>query len=174
MRLMAWGPLLTLSSPTARDAQSVPLPLAACTWATRRRICTPFSPRIFRLTSMSYESQGMRSSWRSLASSRVSALKDYVNQREYKSFLDRKILKPGDNGYVEGDSRKQSWRQWAGEKINRNGIQNVQEQVFLFPGWATRRVGEDRRSSDWVQGVFRRFTLLSSHSFCFFVGWTRG
>ena len=55
---------------------------------------------------------------------------------------------PGDppsSGVDPGPATKQSWTQWAGDKLRRSGQAqgdnaNVVEKVLLFPGWAARRL----------------------------------
>lgn len=75
--------------------------------------------------------------WRSLASAGSSRIKSYISNRDLK----RRELKPGETGYVDGNPKKQSWTQWAGEKIAKRaaGEDVGEEAVVLFPGWASRR-----------------------------------
>lgn len=52
---------------------------------------------------------------------------------------------PSTPGADPGSGTRQSWSQWAGEKLRRNGQAqgndpNVVERVSLFPGWAARRL----------------------------------
>ncbi|KAA1468924.1 hypothetical protein DENSPDRAFT_834421 [Dentipellis sp. KUC8613] len=80
--------------------------------------------------------------WKTLASassSRLSTLKDYIAQRDLKP--QRKELRPGDAGYTAGETKKQSWAQWAGQKIAKRmeDAGGSSEKVVLFPGWASRR-----------------------------------
>ncbi|KAH7908958.1 hypothetical protein BJ138DRAFT_1128026 [Hygrophoropsis aurantiaca] len=77
---------------------------------------------------------------RKSASSRLAGLKDYLSQRDFRQTLpSRRALRPGEPGYVDGQTTPQSWSQWAGQKIKRNtDIVNI-EELALFPGWATRR-----------------------------------
>lgn len=59
---------------------------------------------------------------------------------------------------------RQSWTQWAGEKLKRSGQPegnnlNVEEKVFLFPGWAARRLhkpspGEGTRYLSLARPIF--------------------
>jgi hypothetical protein len=74
----------------------------------------------------------MPSSWRYLksASSRFSTVKRYM-KRDNRS-----------------EAQTQSWKEWAGQKIKLRQGQGVEEassmeRVTLFPGWATRRYGDD-------------------------------
>ncbi|TFY81111.1 hypothetical protein EWM64_g2908, partial [Hericium alpestre] len=83
--------------------------------------------------------------WKSLtsaSSSRLSVVKDYISQRDFKP---RKDQRPGEPGYTEGQSKRQSWAQWAGQKIAKR-LDDVgggsSEKVILFPGWASRRYHE--------------------------------
>lgn len=84
------------------------------------------------------------------SSSRLASFKDFVNRSDYRTLFDgRKVLQPGDPGYVEGNSSKQSWREWAGDKLRRKGSLNSTatsvEKLSLFPGWATRKYDMDRK-----------------------------
>ncbi|KAF9266708.1 hypothetical protein L218DRAFT_921296 [Marasmius fiardii PR-910] len=89
-------------------------------------------------------SQDMRGrSWRSLAasaaSSRIASFKGYLAQQDFKNSLPNTIqrqLGPGDESNQNGN--KQTWREWAGQKMNR-GNNFGTEKIALFPGWATRR-----------------------------------
>ncbi|KAI0316763.1 hypothetical protein OF83DRAFT_1059817 [Amylostereum chailletii] len=87
--------------------------------------------------------------WKAIASSsssRLSTLKDSIAQRDLKGV--RRELQPGEHGYIEGTSKKQSWSQWAaaaGQKIAKKvageeaSASASTEKVLLFPGWASRR-----------------------------------
>ncbi|KAF8586371.1 hypothetical protein K439DRAFT_1387305 [Ramaria rubella] len=83
-------------------------------------------------------------SWKALTSSRLTSLKDYVAQKEYKSKYDAlssRMLGNRDNG------SRQTWDQWARNALGTPSvsppvIQRVGlgvEKVQLFPGWAVRR-----------------------------------
>lgn len=71
---------------------------------------------------------------------------------------------PSSAGVDPGSPTRQSWTQWAGEKLRRNGQgqgsnAGVVENVALFPGWAARRLhrsslSEGTRSLCAVLGVF--------------------
>ncbi|KAF8210675.1 hypothetical protein K438DRAFT_1810137 [Mycena galopus ATCC 62051] len=77
------------------------------------------------------------------SSSRLSAVKGYISQRDFKS--DLKSLQRG----VTADGTKQTWKEWAGQKISAvntiRGPGNSQnsERIALFPGWAARRYRQD-------------------------------
>ncbi|KAJ7217727.1 hypothetical protein GGX14DRAFT_438051 [Mycena pura] len=79
-------------------------------------------------------------SWRaalSNSSSRLSTVKTYISQRDFKNLPH--TLQRG----VSADGTKQSWKEWAGQKISAGmrgvgGSQNS-ERITLFPGWAARR-----------------------------------
>ncbi|KAH7924302.1 hypothetical protein BV22DRAFT_1013585 [Leucogyrophana mollusca] len=90
---------------------------------------------------------------RKSASSRLSGLKDYLSQRDFRNSLPtRRSLRPGENGYVDGQTTPQSWGQWAGQKIKRSSAEVLNiEEVALFPGWATRRYTVDM---DELEGAF--------------------
>ena len=78
------------------------------------------------------------SSWRSLASAASRSIKGYVAQRDF-----RKPIPSGrsDSGDGPVSSKRQSWGQWASQKLRRtNGSDDGNaERLALFPGWATRR-----------------------------------
>lgn len=82
------------------------------------------------------------SSWKYLASSRLSSFKGYIAQQDLKNSAPNQIqrLRPDSPG-ISGE--KQSWRQWAGQKLTRRGSGNSTPKgnlrVALFPGWAARR-----------------------------------
>ncbi|KAG7093448.1 hypothetical protein E1B28_007126 [Marasmius oreades] len=88
-------------------------------------------------------SEDMRgSSWRSLAasaaSSRLTSFKGYLAQKDFTNSLPSSIKRQ--LGPVDGSERvgnKQSWREWAGQKISRGN--NGKEEIAMFPGWATRK-----------------------------------
>ncbi|KAI0064045.1 hypothetical protein BV25DRAFT_1882683 [Artomyces pyxidatus] len=80
--------------------------------------------------------------WKSLASTRLNSFKDYVSQRDLKRLPVRRELRPGEVGYTDGVAKKQSWTQWAGQKIAKRlagDETGSMEKVNLFPGWASRR-----------------------------------
>ncbi|TDL24014.1 hypothetical protein BD410DRAFT_786728 [Rickenella mellea] len=94
--------------------------------------------------------------WKALASARVSSFKEHVGQLDYKQMLEgRRELKPGDPRYHEGGPSKQSWSQWAGEKIRRKptmGPPSI-ESIALFPGWATRRFHQEQSKTPESEGI---------------------
>ncbi|KAI5121638.1 hypothetical protein M0805_001166 [Coniferiporia weirii] len=75
----------------------------------------------------------------------IATLKSLVppTQRDaLRSFFDRRApVSPDPTASTPTDS-KQSWRQWAGDKIRRHGTgsgsSSAVEKVSLFPGWAAR------------------------------------
>ncbi|KAI0741654.1 hypothetical protein C8Q80DRAFT_1274047 [Daedaleopsis nitida] len=88
-------------------------------------------------------SEEMAPSWRSLASAASRSIKGYISQqRELKQGYppSRPQLTPGPE-----QPKKQSWSQWAGQKIRRGsqGDYDISgDRLSLFPGWATRRYRE--------------------------------
>lgn len=94
--------------------------------------------------------------WRPLLSSATNKLQSF---KGYLATKDPRPLSPaspsssfqrgdGDPVSYEADSgtgTRQSWTQWAGDKLRRSGQPegnnaNVVEKVSLFPGWAARRL----------------------------------
>jgi len=94
--------------------------------------------------------------WRPLLSSAANKLQSF---KGYLATKDPRPLSPaspspsfqrsdGDPAsYVadSGSGTRQSWTQWAGDKLRRSGQPegnnvNVVEKVSLFPGWAARRL----------------------------------
>lgn len=80
----------------------------------------------------------MSPAWRpALAnSSRFSSFKNLIPQQRkdaFKVFFDKRQQTPGED--------KQSWKDWAGDKIKRrnSSMSNAVERISLFPGWASRR-----------------------------------
>ncbi|KAI0272707.1 hypothetical protein BC834DRAFT_817656 [Gloeopeniophorella convolvens] len=92
-------------------------------------------------------------SWKALASassSRLSSFKEYIAQRDLKPV--RRDLQPGENGYIDGAAKKQSWTQWAGQKLVKkageaDGSMSM-EKIVLLPGWASRRYRADEEPFD--------------------------
>ncbi|KAF7376429.1 hypothetical protein MSAN_00058500 [Mycena sanguinolenta] len=87
-------------------------------------------------------------STQSSSSSRLSAVKGYISQRDFKS--DLKNLPNALQRGVTANGTKQTWKEWAGMKISavnamRGGQGNSQnsERIALFPGWAARRYRQD-------------------------------
>lgn len=83
----------------------------------------------------------MSGSNRRRSSSPLAALKIYISQPNIRAVIPtRRALRPGESGYVDGQTVTQSWRQWAGQKIRLGGSgASTMEEVTLFPGWASRR-----------------------------------
>ncbi|KAJ7268655.1 hypothetical protein B0H12DRAFT_971509, partial [Mycena haematopus] len=79
----------------------------------------------------------------SSSSSRISAVKGYISQRDFKSDL-KNIPNAMQRG-VTADGTKQTWKEWAGQKISAvnslrgQGNSQNSERIALFPGWAARR-----------------------------------
>ncbi|KAJ6498976.1 hypothetical protein C8R45DRAFT_99380 [Mycena sanguinolenta] len=77
------------------------------------------------------------------SSSRLSAVKGYISQRDFKS-----DLKNIPNALQRGVN-KQTWKEWAGQKISAvntirgQGNSQNSERIALFPGWAARRYRRD-------------------------------
>ncbi|RPD64162.1 hypothetical protein L227DRAFT_571731 [Lentinus tigrinus ALCF2SS1-6] len=89
-------------------------------------------------------SEEMAPSWRSLASAASRSIKGYIaQQRELKQGYPAARGQPQSG--AEQNYKKQSWSQWAGQKLRR-GSQNEYDtsgdRLSLFPGWATRRYRE--------------------------------
>ena len=78
-----------------------------------------------------------------VASRSTTALRGQLAQHDIK--INRRELKPGERGYVEGSTaQKQSWGQWVGSKvaskIGQGGDSELGEDtITMFPGWAVRR-----------------------------------
>ncbi|KAF5353097.1 hypothetical protein D9758_008708 [Tetrapyrgos nigripes] len=95
------------------------------------------------------------SKWRSTATSatasRLSSFKNYISQQDFKNSLPQAIQRQLDN------AKPGSWREWAGQKINRSGNSpsGSQTKLAMFPGWAARkyRPGKNRD----VGGAFLLF-----------------
>ncbi|KAJ7495911.1 hypothetical protein B0H11DRAFT_2001197 [Mycena galericulata] len=74
------------------------------------------------------------------SSSRFSAVKGYIAQKNLPSALHRTVTPDGE---------KQSWKEWAGQKISAGmrgatgGSAQGSERIALFPGWAARRYRRD-------------------------------
>ncbi|KAJ7346955.1 hypothetical protein DFH08DRAFT_780713 [Mycena albidolilacea] len=81
------------------------------------------------------------------SSSRLSAVKGYISQRDFKSDF-KKIPNAVQRG-VTADGTKQTWKEWAGQKISAvntmrgQGNSQNSERIALFPGWAARRYRQD-------------------------------
>lgn len=92
------------------------------------------------------------------SSSRLSAVKGYISQRDFKSDF-KKIPNAVQRG-VAADGTKQTWKEWAGQKISAvntmrgQGNSQNSERIALFPGWAARRYRQDgtgRTQGQWVR-----------------------
>ncbi|KAH9943840.1 hypothetical protein B0H21DRAFT_877648 [Amylocystis lapponica] len=84
-------------------------------------------------------------SWKSYVNAASRSVKTYVSQRDLKRvFPANRALRPGEGS---DPVRKQSWGQWAGQKLRRSAQTEGTnfEKLSLFPGWAARRY---RRSGD--------------------------
>ncbi len=97
------------------------------------------------------ENPKMLPGWRNAlpSSSRLASFKGFVNKSDYRTLFEgRKALQPNDPGYAESSSTKQSWREWAGDKLRRRGSYNSNvtsvEKLSLFPGWATRKYDTEK------------------------------
>lgn len=79
------------------------------------------------------------------SSSKLSAVKGYISQRDFKNLNVPNALQRG----VTADGTKQTWKEWAGQKISavnttiRQGNSQNSERIALFPGWAARRYRQD-------------------------------
>ncbi|TCD71779.1 hypothetical protein EIP91_003122 [Steccherinum ochraceum] len=85
-------------------------------------------------------------SWRSLASAAGRSIKGYVAQRDPRKVVVVATEQAPQNGSLTTTTYlKQSWGQWAGQKIrdirqpNDEALANTVEKLSLFPGWAARR-----------------------------------
>ncbi|KAI0048769.1 hypothetical protein FA95DRAFT_1009643 [Auriscalpium vulgare] len=91
-------------------------------------------------------------SWKAFASSRLSSFKGYVKERDLKRALPvRRELRPGEIGYSDGAAKKQSWTQWAGQKLAKKAGDDVGgslEKVNLFPGWASKQYHNEAPRAD--------------------------
>lgn len=121
---------------------------------------------------------GDMQSWRPFISSTASKLnsfKGYLTSRDPRPLSPAPSYEGGgdpsnpraDLGSATGPTR-QSWKQWANEKLRGNQSQedntNFVETISLFPGWAARRLGppslgESTRipSMCWVHAIFLIF-----------------
>lgn len=90
------------------------------------------------------------------SSSRFAVLRSYISQQNLRAVVSRRTLKPGERGYVDGQTTMQSWSQWASQKIKRSGSGvKTMEEVTLFPGWASKRHNhEHEHESEQVSYYF--------------------
>lgn len=100
--------------------------------------------------------QGMGPFWRSTlgsASSRITALKDYVHQDPSI----RAALGRGKDRLTEDMRNVQSWKQWAGDRIRRRtdpSKPSSKEKILMFPGWATREFLESSEQAGTPLSVY--------------------
>ena len=93
--------------------------------------------------------------WRPLLSSaanKLNTFKGYLASKDPRPLSPAPLTSPqrGDGdpagvGPDSGSGTRQSWTQWAGDKLRRSGQPqgnnvNFVEKVSLFPGWAARRL----------------------------------
>lgn len=103
------------------------------------------------------------SSWRSLASVASRSIKGYVVQRDPRKVVAVPTDQKRPDGQPVNIYSKQSWGQWAGQKIrdlrqpNEEAASNAVEKLSLFPGWAVRKYRKPEE-----QGYDRMFTITSS------------
>ncbi|KAH9857256.1 hypothetical protein C2E23DRAFT_381428 [Lenzites betulinus] len=92
-------------------------------------------------------SDEMSPSWRSLASSASRSIKGYIaQQRELKQSYPAGRVRSSQD--FDTASKKQSWGQWAGQKLRRGSSSDYDvsgDRLSLFPGWAARRYREPQR-----------------------------
>ncbi|KAG1738886.1 uncharacterized protein EDB91DRAFT_1054234 [Suillus paluster] len=102
-------------------------------------------------------------------SSRLAGLKSYISQQNLRTVIPtRRALRPGESGYIDGQTTTQSWSQWAGQKIRRGSDVTTMEEVTLFPGWASRcptSEQEDENAFDLVVYVSGYATTRRSPEF---------
>lgn len=90
-------------------------------------------------------------SWRPFLSSTANKLhsfKGYLASKDPRQLSPASPCRvdggPSNPGNDLGSATKQTWTQWAGEKLKRNnqsqGDNTNVETVLLFPGWAARRL----------------------------------
>ena len=95
-------------------------------------------------------SEEMAPSWRSLASAASRSIKGYIaQQREIKQGYP--AARGQQNLGADSQTKKQSWSQWAGQKLRRGSqgeYDNSGDRLALFPGWAARRYREPPRGAD--------------------------
>lgn len=92
-------------------------------------------------------------SWRSIASVASRTIKGYVAQRDPRKVVVVSSSEALDNEQQTNTYGKQSWGQWAGQKIreirqpNEEGGATAIEKLSLFPGWAARRYEEPNKQN---------------------------
>lgn len=81
----------------------------------------------------------------------------------------RRALRPGESGYVDGQTTTQSWSQWAGRKIRWSGSDvATTDEVTLFPGWVSMWLAsehEDENAFDLLVYVSGYATTRRSPQF---------
>ncbi|KAI8985542.1 hypothetical protein BD414DRAFT_529339 [Trametes punicea] len=94
-------------------------------------------------------SEDMPPSWRSLASAASRSIKGYIaQQRELKQSVPSWRATLPHVGETSSSPKKQSWSQWAGQKLRRGSQSEYDvsgDRLSLFPGWATRRYREPQK-----------------------------
>ncbi|KAF9024747.1 hypothetical protein BDZ89DRAFT_1068855 [Hymenopellis radicata] len=82
-------------------------------------------------------SSDMRLQFKSLTASASSRIKGYVSQKDPRSL-------------AAGTEGRQTWKEWAGEKINSRRGQSAPaiEKVAVFPGWAARKYASGTGNAD--------------------------
>lgn len=102
-------------------------------------------------------------------SPRLAGLKSYVSQQNLRTVIPtRRALRPGESGYVDGQTTMQSWSQWAGQRIRRSTDVTTTDEMTLFPGWASRCLvseHEDENAFDLVVYVSGYATKRRSPEF---------
>ncbi|TBU47533.1 hypothetical protein BD309DRAFT_988005 [Dichomitus squalens] len=107
----------------------------------------------------------MAPSWRSLASAASRSLKGYIAQQR-----DLKQGYPLSRSSGAEATKKQSWSQWAGQKLRRAGqgeYDTSGDRLTLFPGWAARRYSErpqENSDGDRVDAPFDVDVFVSGYA----------
>ena len=102
-------------------------------------------------------------SWRSLASAASRSIKGYVVQRDPRKVVAVPTDQKRPDGQPINTYLKQSWGQWAGQKIrdlrqpNEEAASSAVEKLSLFPGWAVRKYQKPEE-----QDYDRMLTTMSS------------
>ncbi|KAH9940884.1 uncharacterized protein BXZ73DRAFT_42343 [Epithele typhae] len=88
----------------------------------------------------------MAPSWRSIASAASRSIKGYIaQQRDVKRGYSPSRGPPQASPGGSDQSRRQTWGQWAGQKLRRGSYGEydvTSDRLALFPGWAARRYRE--------------------------------
>ncbi|KAI0255750.1 hypothetical protein BJV78DRAFT_1358435 [Lactifluus subvellereus] len=98
---------------------------------------------------MAHDMRG--SSWKSLASTHLAPIKDYLTHRGPQPL--RRETVPPEIGCISGGPKKHSWTQFAGQRLVRRSnsdsdVMASAEKIVLLPGWASRRYRAALESSD--------------------------